>query len=84
MPHEVEVNPNDIFVVVCTDFHVAYGPFVGAEVAFEAAENLTHKEGGTCRFIPMPFVFQGRLIGIDQADQGGKRWSDLNPPGQYL
>ena len=85
MPFEVEVSPDNIFAIVCTDFHVAYGPFVGAKAAFDAAELLTHKEGGTCKFVPMPFVFQGRLVGLDVGEQGGEeKWSELHPPGQYL
>ena len=83
MPHEVEITPGDIFAVVCTEFHVVFGPYVGAKAALEAAKELSGHTDHACKFVPLPFVFQGRLVGIDQS-QKGEKWSDLNPPGQYL
>lgn len=55
--------PTNIFVVVCTDMHVAYGPYATPDHALAVAAKLTDASKYT--YVPVLFrLEQGVQIGI--------------------
>jgi hypothetical protein len=45
-----------LFIVVCTGFHTAYGPFLTADAALEAAHEPS---ADGCAFVPVPLLVSG-------------------------
>lgn len=52
-------NSNMVYVVVCTDLHYAYGPYVSPVDAVYIAKILNEQQGG-CSYLPVPLIVDER------------------------
>ena len=57
---ELEELKDSAYIIVCSDFHSAYGPFLGMESALKVAQVMTEK--GECVYYPVILRVQSKVI----------------------
>jgi len=78
-------NP-ELYVIVCTQMHQAFGPVVGLDLAIHCAQMINKKAGVTCVHAPVPFVpFESRVQALATLGVEEKQMGEYKPgEGQYL
>jgi hypothetical protein len=68
---QIVVAKSDYYVVVCSDFHGAVGPFSTIQGALAEAKKRTAETD--CVYIPVALEFLGKVVSI-----GGKTLDDVH------
>lgn len=69
-------NDPQLFVVVCTNLHAAFGPFTDLDLALYAAKELN--KASKCDHVPVMFV-----PAVDTVKAiGAESWSSKRPEGE--
>lgn len=77
---------DNLYIVVCTDFHQSMGPMLGQELADKVAKQLTKDSRCTFRSVPFESVVRQMptLAEGDPRAQAGRGNTNEYTGGQYL
>lgn len=69
MRSDIPPTPEDLttlYVVVCTSFHTAIGPYADPSAALDAARELNSRKDG-CKYLPVPLPVPGASVQVQGA-----------------
>jgi hypothetical protein len=79
-----EIKGVQLWVVVCTEYHIALGPFVDPEAALDVAKRMTSAEGSRCVYVPVRLQTDAPAQIVDLSEPEATPKTPEKWDGQYL